>query len=206
MATSKITRACAWVKDDPLGMEYADLVINGTTLHAVAVAVGSDPVPYRLDFELATGDDFVTSRLTATTRGDGWMRRLDLERLADGTWKGTRDGEGDLPATEAGCAPGELARDVADVDVQYSPLTNLMPTRRIGLDSVGTSRELTMAWIAVPYLEIYPDGQRYTIVKHDPDAGHLVKYESLDGEFVAMLTCDNDALVRDYPGIARRFG
>lgn len=197
------TRSSAWIKDAPLGMEYCDLKLRGSSLSARAVAIGSDPVPYRLDYELETHDDWVTSRLAARTHGNRWCRSLVLERDHAGIWTGFLEGEGDLPLDKKGIQPHSLGPVVLDVDVQYSPLTNLMPARRLGLAHVGSAREYTMAWISVPQLQIHEDVQRYTIAKQTP--GHnIVRYESADGEFVAMITCDDDALPINYPGIARR--
>lgn len=198
-----VTRSAAWIKDAPIGMEYCDLTIEGSRLSATAVAIGSQPVPYRLDYELETHDNWVTDRLVARTRGEGWARSLTLERSGDGVWTGSRDGQGKLPGAESGVDPAMLGAEVLDIDVQYSPLTNLMPVRRLGLENVGTVQEFTMAWIAVPHLAIHEDGQRYIIVKRARNQ-NLVRYESVDGEFVAMLTCDDDALAIDYPAIARR--
>jgi hypothetical protein len=59
--------------------------------------------------------------------------------------------------------------------------------------------ELTMAWVSVPGLTVEADGQRYT------SAGqNRVRYDALDGDFSAIITMDDDGLVADYPGVARR--
>lgn len=198
-----VARSAAWVKDDPVGMEHCDLTIQGSRVTAAAVAIGSAPVPYRLDYELETEQDWVTARLVARTRGEGWSRSLMLERSRDGIWTGSRDGRGRLDEADHGIDPEMLGAEVLDVDVQYSPVTNLMPVRRLGLENVGATREFTMAWIAVPDLTIHEDGQRYRIVERQPGQ-NIVRYESTDGEFEAMITCDDDALAIDYPTIARR--
>ena len=43
------SRAIAWVKQDPPGAEFADVVIEGRRLGASGVAIGSAPIAYRLD-------------------------------------------------------------------------------------------------------------------------------------------------------------
>jgi hypothetical protein len=63
-------RRYVWTKDDPPGMEQAELAIRDG-LTARSVAFGSAPVPYRLDLELAVGADWVTQRLALTATGDG---------------------------------------------------------------------------------------------------------------------------------------
>jgi hypothetical protein len=51
----------------------------------------------------------------------------------------------------------------------------------------------------VPDLRVQPDAQRYTNVGQN-----LIRYDALDGSFSATITVDDDGLVTDYPGIARR--
>jgi hypothetical protein len=65
--------------------------------------------------------------------------------------------------------------------------------------ATGGQVELTMAWVSVPDLTVEPDGQRYM------SAGqNRVRYDALDGGFSAIITMDDDGLVADYPGVARR--
>jgi uncharacterized protein len=195
-------RAVAWVKDDPFGVEYAEIDIGPDHLRAEGVAVGSAPVPYRLDYELETATDFVTSRLRVTSRGEGWRRTLDLRRDADGVWSIATDEEGELDLPQAG---GDTARltGALDCDLGLSPVTNMMPILRHGFLSSGDPIEFTMAWVAVPALAVQADGQRYVHLRSASDH-HVVRYEATDGSFAADITVDADAVVIDYPGIARR--
>jgi len=71
-----------WTRDDLAGVEQCELALGSAGLVARSVAIGLAPVPYRLDLELTTGADWVTQRLSLTARGDGWTRRLILERSA----------------------------------------------------------------------------------------------------------------------------
>ena len=58
-------RAVAWVKDDPFGVEFAEIDLSPNRLNAcgVAIAGASIQVPIGLDYTLETAADFVTSRL-----------------------------------------------------------------------------------------------------------------------------------------------
>jgi uncharacterized protein len=94
---------------------------------------------------------------------------------------------------------------VLDVDVQYSPVTNMMPARRLGLDQPGRSEEFVMAWVSVPSLAVTLDEQRYTLLGVD-DGGVCARFDGGDGFFTAVIRCDADGLANDYPGIARRLG
>ena len=71
---------------------------------------------------------------------------------------------------------------VLDVDVQYSPLTNVMPIRRLGLDRAGATGSFVMAWVSVPSLTVSLDPQHYTLL--GLDGGELcARFESGDGLF-----------------------
>ena len=64
-----------WAKDSPFGTELADVTITGSKLAGTGIAIGTDPAPYRLEYELTTAERFVTERLRVSARGDGWRRR-----------------------------------------------------------------------------------------------------------------------------------
>lgn len=200
--TDETRRAAAWVKDDPFGVEFAEIAIGDDHLTATGVAVGTAPLPYRLDYELETEPGFVTARLRVTSRGEGWRRELDLRREASGVWSVGGDEEGDVDLPTAG---GNAARfaDALDCDLGLSPVTNMMPILRHGLLQSGGPIEFTMAWVEVPALAVRPDSQRYRHLASAPDR-HVVRFEAVDGSFAADITVDTDAVVVDYPGIARR--
>jgi hypothetical protein len=183
---SERLRAVAWTKDDPTGMELAEVRLTDSSLAASGIAIGSDPVPYRLDYELETAEDFVTARLRVEARGDSLHETLDLRRSPEGRW--SANGR-ELPGLDS----------VLDCDLGLSPLTNSMPVLRHGLLRDTASLDFVMAWVSVPDLAIHADGQRYTGL-----GGGVVRFESLDGTFTADIVFDEDGLVLDYPGIARR--
>lgn len=89
-----------------------------------------------------------------------------------------------------------------DMDVVSTPLTNTFPIRRLGL-SATESREIDVAWVDVPSLEVSRERQRYT---------RLAPLEGVDRwGFVALgsgghylLTVDAEGLVIDYERFARR--
>jgi hypothetical protein len=198
-----------WVKDDPAGMEQAEVDIGADGMLATSTAFGVAPVPYRLDLDLSVDADWTTRRLALTVRGDEWTRSLLLERDASGSWTGSRSAHGPQPDAVVVSAPMDAVEPraipvhVVDVDVQYSPLTNLMPVRRLGLDRRGSSAAFTMAWISVPLLSVTLDEQHYTLLGVD-DGDVCVRFENGAGFFAAVIRCDADGVVRDYPGIARR--
>ena len=194
-------RSITWVKEDPLGAEFADVTVEPNRLKANGTAVGSKPLGYRLDYWLLTGREFVTTGLVVIARGEGWRRRLDLRRLRSGRWtaRTTLRGKVDLPEPggDMGAVEGAL-----DCDLALSPLTNTMPVLRHGLLGGGGPVELLMAWVSVPDLHVYPSHQRYTFVRKTR-TGSIIRYESSSRDFVAELAFDQDGLCLDYPGIGR---
>src|SRR5687767_8724519 len=100
--SAETRRAVAWVKDEPFGVEFAEIAIAGKQLTATGVAIGTAPVPYRLDYELETRGGFITAHLRVTSRGEGWRRELDLRRDENGGWSVGADAEGDVDLPPAG--------------------------------------------------------------------------------------------------------
>jgi hypothetical protein len=197
------TRVAVWTKEKRAGYEFAEVTVEADRLSARGVAIGGDPVAYRLDYVLETGPEFVTTLLDVSSQGAGWSRRLVLRRDGVGAWTVDAENEGNLELPAAGGDAAALA-GALDCDLGLSPVTNLMPVMRHNLLSpelLATEGqvELTMAWVSVPGLTVEADGQRYT------SAGqNRVRYDALDGDFSAIITMDDDGLVADYPGVARR--
>lgn len=190
-----------WAKERPFGTELADVAIGDGMMSATGVAVGTDPAPYRLDYELAAVGGYVTARLVVRVQGQGWRRALELERAASGTWSCRTGAEGapTLPA------PGGDLATVAgalDTDLALSPLTNSMPVLRHRLHEGGGQIDFLMAWVSVPDLAVHASRQRYTFVRREARA-RIVRFESLDDPFVAEIGFDDQGVVVDYPGIAR---
>ena len=199
------TRSVAWAKE-PAGCEFAEITLERDRLTARGVAIAASPLAYRLDYVLETGPGFLTTLLDVSSRGEGWSRRLVLRRTGGGAGAGSwtidvdtdenDEGNSDLPAPGGDPA---LLTGALDCDLALSPVTNLMPILRHGLLSTAGQVELTAAWVSVPDLRVQPDAQRYTNVGQN-----LIRYDALDGSFSATITVDDDGLVTDYPGIARR--
>ncbi|GAA4228542.1 hypothetical protein FHR32_008158 [Streptosporangium album] len=185
-------RGLVWMKDE--GAEYAE-VDFAQEMTAVGVAIGADPVPYRLEYTLRTLPGHITELLTVRAHGAGWSRALDLRRSTQGIWSCETKEEGHL----GGPPPGgdvNVLNDALDCDLGLSPLTNTMPVLRHGLHRAGGHVDLVMAWVEVPSLRVIHYPQRYTHVRPN-----VVRYES-EG-FSADLTLDDDGVVVDYPGLAK---
>lgn len=195
-------RSIAWVKEIGSGVEFAEVELTERRMKATGVAIGSDPVPYRLDYRFASRSRFTTKSIELVARGQGWLRSLRLERDKLGEWDATWEthGEALLPAPA-----GDMKQlsEALDCDLALSPLTNTMPVLRHDLLHGGGPVEFLMAWISVPDLSIIPSRQRYTFVRTDGLIS-VVRFESGEGDFAADMVLDEDGLVLEYPGIGHR--
>ena len=138
--------------------------------------------PCRLDYSVLCGTDW----RTRSAKVSGWVGPasvdIDLVVSPDRRWR--------LNGVErpqvAGCI---------DLDLNFSPSTNLLPIRRLDL-TVGQAAEVNAAWLRFPEFELEPLPQLYRRI--DESTYH---YESAGGRFVADLRVDQAGFVTDYPGI-----
>ena len=181
--------------------ESASIDLREDGLSAKGVQLGAEPVPYQVDYRLDATDGFVTRELELTAAGEGWGRRLLLRHDGSGSWSAEVEDEGEPPG---GAWDGELPdlSGARDIDIGFSPLTNSMPILRHGLNLEG-SRDFVMAWVSIPDLRVTASRQRYEHVKAD-DAGAVVRFLEVDGDFTAELELDRDGLLVFYPRLARR--
>jgi uncharacterized protein len=205
VSTESRATAVAWSKDDPFGAEYAEVAFDDDTLTARGIAIGSDPLPYRLDYSLRTGPSFVPAEVEVSSRGEGWKRSLKLVRSKAGEWNAETATVGEAPLPPPG-GDTQLVDGALDPDLGLSPLFNSMPVLRHGVHDGGSVDDFLMVWISVPDLAIHPSPQRYTYLETLADGNRLVRFESVgEGEdFVADIVFAANGLVVDYPGIATR--
>ena len=109
---------------------------------------------------------------------------IEITLEADGAGRWRLNGQ-ECPQVE-GCV---------DVDLNFSPSTNLLPIRRLRLE-VGESAEVRAAWLRFPGFELEPLEQRYTRTAED-----TYHYESGGGAFVRDLTVNEAGFVTSYPGL-----
>ena len=115
----------------------------------------------------------------------GWLGarriRLDVLVTADRRWH--IDGR---PCADLdGCM---------DVDLAFTPSTNLLPIRRLGL-APGEQAAVRAAWLSFPGFALEPLDQVY---RRTGSAAY--RYETEGGAFATDLEVDADGFVRRYPG------
>jgi uncharacterized protein len=158
------------------------------------------PPPYVLNYELVTGDNFVTSGLRVATEGRGWSRRLELTRRDTGVWSIDAASLGEPDLGDAG-GDVDVLTGALDCDLGLSPMTNTMPVLRHELHRGGGPIDFLMAWVSVPGLSVHPSEQRYTNI--GGTGGHsIVRYEGKHRDFVGDLVFDDEGLVVRYPNLA----
>ncbi|MGH9459115.1 MAG: putative glycolipid-binding domain-containing protein [Thermoanaerobaculia bacterium] len=169
-----------WRRLDRPGHETASVRRNagGWELAGAAVFLDVDR-PVRLDYHIDCAGDWTTRGGVVT----GWIgsRAIFVRLEADaGAWK--LNGE-----------PQPDVRGCIDLDLNFSPATNLLPIRRLDL-AVGERADVRAAWLRFPNLQLEPLAQAYVRTGES-----TYRYESATG-FTADLRVDENGFVVDYPG------
>lgn len=169
-----------WRRLDRPGHEAACLLYRAPTWCLEGtVVVGDGTGPCRLDYAVVCD----AAWHTLWARVHGWiglspvMHRVS--RSPSGRWRHNGAERPDLD----GCV---------DVDLGFTPSTNLLPIRRLGLP-VGGSAPVNTAWLRFPEFsfEILPQ------VYHR-EAEQRYRYESNGGQFSALLDINDVGLVTKY--------
>src|SRR4051794_4972352 len=177
-------RLLIWRGLDEWRAEAAHVRIEADGLTAHGTQLGAAPDPYRLDNSVRTGARFVAELLELSVLAGAGLRRLLIVRHPDGTW--TAD---DRPRPDL---DGAL-----DFDVLHSPVFNSTPYLRHEMGSGGAARDMVMAFVTVPELEVTASQQLYT-----PLGGGRVNYAS--GDFSADIHFDGDGVVSLYENYLER--
>jgi hypothetical protein len=137
--------------------------------------------PCRLDYRIACDEAWRTQSAAV----GGWVgdRDVDVRIEVDAAGRWRLNGS-ECPQVE-GCI---------DVDLNFSPSTNLLPIRRLSLD-VGAEAEVRAAWLRFPGFTLEPLAQLYRRTGEG-----VYRYQSAGGEFVRELTVAGAGFVTSYPG------
>ncbi len=136
--------------------------------------------PCRLDYMVVCDPPWHT----VSGRVTGWLGNepveIDISVEHPKRWR--LNGEG-CPAV-AGCT---------DLDLNFSPSTNLLPIRRLNL-AIGEEAEVQAAWLRFPSFTLERLEQVYRRI--DAETYH---YESAGGAFVTEIRVNPAGLVTSYP-------
>lgn len=115
----------------------------------------------------------------------GSMAALHLLASGDGNWT---DADGHAIPGLDGCV---------DVDIEWSPLTNTLPVRRLNLEA--RDEDIRVTYISLPDLAVRPMKQVYSRLDSS-----TVRYRSEPRDFQRDIVVDAEGFVVDYPGLFRR--
>ena len=170
-----------WRRLDKPGHEFALLFFDNSCWHSHGTTVFvHDKQPCRLDYRLRCNSQWET----LSGRVSGWVgvKAVETEISVGQNRRWQLNGQ-ECPQA-AGCI---------DLDLNFSPLTNTLPLRRLNL-KVGEKAEVRAAWLKFPSFEIEPLEQSYSRI----DAT-TYRYESAGGMFVADLKVNATGFVTSYP-------
>lgn len=170
-----------WRRLDKPGHESCSLVLQHSCWHLIGTAVfAHNQQPCRLDYLVVCNSEWET----LSGRVTGWVgnETVEIELTVDSArhWH--------LNGTERPGVTGCI-----EVDLNFSPSTNLLPIRRLGL-AIGQEAGVRVAWLRFPSFTLEPLEQLYRRI----DVG-TYRYESAGGSFVTELQVNAAGLVTLYP-------
>jgi hypothetical protein len=165
------------------GHELCSLFSEGSKWHLLGtVLFAYEQQPCRLDYRIACD----TVWHTQSAQVQGWLNQtfidIQIKTNSSGRWWLN---EVEQPQV-AGCT---------DIDLNFSPSTNLLPIRRLGL-AVGESENVNAAWLRFPSFQLETLPQQYRRLDEN-----TYRYESASGQFVAQLKVNRSGFVVDYPNL-----
>lgn len=174
-----------WRRLDRPGHEAARLSRKGEDWNLAGTAVFlHEGEPCRLDYSILCDPDWRTSGAAV----EGWVGRetvrIEISAGSSGRWR--------MNGVERHEVEGSL-----DLDLNFSPSTNLLPIRRLDL-AVGGEAKVRAAWLRFPSFALEPLEQSYRRL-----AESTYRYESAGGRFVAELEVNAAGFVTLYPGFSR---
>ena len=172
-----------WRRLDLPGHEWARLSArDGGWLLSGTALFSHDGLPCRLDYRVLCDAAFRTE--SATVEGWAGSEPVHIRLVADADRRWRLDGA-EQPQVE-GCI---------DVDLGFTPATNLLALRRLDLP-VGAAAEVRSAWLDFPGFAMEPLPQTY---RRTSEATYA--YQSDGGAFTAELRANEAGFVVHYPGL-----
>ena len=85
-----------------------------------------------------------------------------------------------------------------DLDISCTPFTNTLPIRRLNL-KIGESAEIQVLYVDCPQIRFEVSCQRYERLSESQ-----YRFTSLENDFTAIITVDENGFVTDYPELFER--
>lgn len=154
---------------------------NGWRLSGTAIFL-FDEMPCLLAYEVNADADWQTCMASVSGHVGKSVVALTIAPTANGHWSIN----GSEVQEAAGCI---------DIDLGFTPTTNLITIRRLAL-SIGEQSQAPAAWLDFPDFKIKQLEQRYHRVSHDK-----YEYEAPDVGYAGTLAVDSYGAVTHYPGL-----
>lgn len=172
-------RSVLWRSIDGPGHEACRVFSLDAEWHLEGSAVFlHDAQPFRLDYHVRCDASWTTQ----SGRVSGWLGQtsiaLEITVDADRNWR--------VNGVECSAVTGCI-----DLDLNFSPSTNLLPIRRLNL-TVGQEAEVKAAWLRFPSFELETLVQTYRRIDES-----TYQYRS-EPDFTADLEVDEFGLVTNY--------
>jgi uncharacterized protein len=170
-----------WRRLDRAGHEFASLhFANSTWTLAGAAVFAHESQPCHFKYTIVC--DAAWKTLSTEVRGWLGQKPVEIDIAVDET------GRWFLNGTEC-----EAVAECIDIDLNFSPSTNLLPIRRHDLN-IGEEAEVRAAWLRFPSFALERLDQRYRRLGED-----TYRYESGGGAFVTQLKVNSAGFVTVYP-------
>jgi hypothetical protein len=184
--TEQLVQACLWQRMKGAGLERFELLKarGGWLLRGTLLAM-EQKSPAEARYEIACDAQWRTQRAKVWLRANQGERSVNLSSR-NGRWR-------------VNGKPAEGLAGCLDIDLGWSPSTNTLPIRRLGLAMGEASGPVTAAWVSFPDLHVQPLPQEYRRI-----SARVYRYTSQGGEFQADLLLDDHRVVVDYEGLWQR--
>ena len=169
-----------WRRLDVPGHEVARLNEDDHRIEGTALFLHEEQV-CKLDYHLICDDSWQT--LTCTVLG--WVGQAVVNAtitVRDNTWM--------INGKQV-----ETVSDCLDIDLNFSPVTNTLPIKRLNL-AIGEKQTLKAAWLRFPGFYLEPLEQSYERL-----SDFAYRYESAGGSFVADVEVNHAGLVTRYENL-----
>ena len=170
-----------WRRLDRPGHEFARAYLLDSSWRLTGTAVfAHEGQACRLDYLIVCDAEW----RTVSARVTGWLgnQSIEIDISVDATGHWRLDG-----------AECQAVSACTDIDLNFSPSTNLLPIRRLGLE-IGAEAEVHAAWLRFPSFTLERLDQRYRRVGPE-----TYRYESAGGAFVTDLEVNSAGFVTRYP-------
>ena len=188
MATTDVL----WAAWEGRGFEHLALrqEAGAVSADSLIIAVDDDGHPFRARYVVECDGGWAVRRARIAVLEEP-ERVMEIRADGRGRWTDAATGS---PLPLDGCI---------DIDIYPSPFTNTLPIRRLADAPVGRVVAIDVAWVLLPALTIQAKPQEYTLLARG-SGGSRWRFRAPDSGFTEELAVDDNGLVLDYPGIARR--